>query len=149
MFTVDVKQQCNNNNNSIVGNHALPVIRRAEQQLEHALCFLDRKSYFACHYEGETIAGARSLCYWKKNIVRLLVWGLDDSWSMVFVSSLGNNAPPVAMKVIQQLELAFVSSMGNYISPVVMRAEQMLEYCLCSWKSCLASPFYSWTSAGA
>ena len=59
---------------------------------------------------------------------------------MVFVSSLGNNAPPVAMKVIQQLELAFVSSMGNYISPVVMRAEQMPEYCLCSWKSCLASP---------
>ena len=37
-------------------------------------------------------------------------------------SSLGNNAPPVVMKVIQQLELVFVSSMGNYISPVVMRA---------------------------
>ena len=52
---------------------------------------------------------------------------LADSWSMVFVSSLGNNAPPVVMKVIQQLELVFFSSMGNYISPVVMRAEQMLE----------------------
>ena len=47
------------------------------------------------------------------------------------------------MKVIQQLEHVFVSSMGNYISHVVMRAEQMLEHCLCSWKSCLASPYES------
>ena len=59
---------------------------------------------------------------------------------MVFVSSLGNNAPHIVMKVIQQLELVFVSSMGNYISPVVMRAEQILEHCLSGWKSCLASP---------
>ena len=67
-------------------------------------------------------------------MLRLLLLGLDDSWSMVFVISLGNHAPPVVMKVIQQLEHAFVSSMGNYISHVVMRVEQMLEHCLCSWK---------------
>ena len=48
-----------------VGNHALPVVRRVEQQLEHALYVLYRKSCFACHYEGETIAGKRSLCTWK------------------------------------------------------------------------------------
>ena len=41
--------------------------------------------------------------------LRLLLLGLGD---MVFVISLGNHAPPVVMKVIQQLEHVFVSSMG-------------------------------------
>ena len=112
-----------------------------EQQLEHAFCFLYRKSGFACHFESETIAGARSVLL--ETMLRLLLLGLNDSWSMVFVISLGNHAPPVVMKVIQQLEHVFVSSMGNYISHVVMRAEQMLEHCLCSWKSCLASLYES------
>ena len=35
---------------------------------------------------------------------RLLLSGLDNSWSIVFVSSLGNHAPPVVMKVTQWLE---------------------------------------------
>ena len=135
MITVDVKQQCNNNNNSIVGNHALPVVRRVDQQLEHALCVLYRKSCFACHYEGEIIAGGRSLCYWKplfacwyEGKTTAGAWSLSVLWVTI---------------QLQQLELVFVSSMGSYISPVVMRAEQMLEHCLCSWKSCLASPYYS------
>ena len=50
-----------------------------------------------------------------ETMLRLLLLGLDNSRSMVFVSSLGNHAPPIVMKVIQQLEHAFVSSMGNYI----------------------------------
>ena len=50
-----------------------------------------------------------------ETMLRLLLLGLDNSWSMVFVSALDNHAPPVVMKVIQQLEHVFVSSMGNYI----------------------------------
>ena len=50
-----------------------------------------------------------------ESMLRLLLLGLDNSWSMVFVGFLGNHAPPVVMKVIQQLEHVFVSSMGHYI----------------------------------
>ena len=50
-----------------------------------------------------------------ETMLRLLLLGLDNSWSMVFDSSLGNQTLPVVMKVIQQLEHVFVTSMRNYI----------------------------------
>ena len=43
---------------------------------------------------------------------RLLSLGLNNSWSMIFVSALGYHAPPIVMKLIQQLEHVFVSLWG-------------------------------------
>ena len=65
-------------------------------------------------------------------MLRLLLLGLNNSWKIIFANFFDYHAPPIVMKVIQQLEHVFVSSAGNYISPVVMRVEQMLEHCLCS-----------------
>ena len=39
-----------------------------------------------------------------ETMLRLLLLGLGSSWCIVLVSSLGNHALPVVMKVIQPLE---------------------------------------------
>ena len=115
---------------SSMGNYIFLIVMRVEQLLEHCLC--SWKSCFASRYESYTTAGARSLFVLLETMLRLLLSGLNNSLSMVLVRSSGNYAPPVVLKVIQQLEHVFISSLGNYISPVVMRVDQMLEHCLCS-----------------
>ena len=80
--------------------------------MEHDLCFLYRKACFVCHYEKLATAGARSLFVLLETMLRLLSLGLNNSWSMVCVSSLGYHVPPIVMKLIQQLEHVFNSLWG-------------------------------------
>ena len=54
------------------------------------------------------------------------------------------------MTVKQSFSMVFVSSVGNHAQPVVMRVEQQLEHSLCTFHGKLHSyVFYeSWTPAG-
>ena len=57
-------------------------------------------------------------------MLHLLSWKLNNSWSIVSVTSMENHAQTVVMVVEQQPGMVFVSSVGNYAPHVVMRVEQ-------------------------
>ena len=61
-----------------LGNFAQPVVMRAEQRCDSVL--------------------------FSKPRIRLLSKELTNSWSMVTVSFMGNHAPPVVMKIQEQLK---------------------------------------------
>ena len=75
-------------------NHAQSVFTRVEQQ-----CYVSTFDIRVKHLDG-----ALSLLVLSKTMHCLLLWELNNSWSLISVSCIGNDASPAVMRVGQQLE---------------------------------------------
>ena len=84
-----------------LGNFAKPVVMRVEQRCDSTLFSKPRIRLLS---KELTTSGAWSLLVLCETMLHLLSWKLNNSGSIVSISSMENRAqPPVVMRVEQQL----------------------------------------------